>query len=329
MQSSSRIQCRRLILFVICLCGLTLCVPFQLQRERPTTFLIGVFSTTGEGKHRAEIRKSIFEHRNGRVCNLQQYVKRRNTRKVCQILYTFVIGASPSAPSLVLSNSTYPVVLEMQGGEPDVTWLSIRENMQDGKTQTWFSFAASLTSQYSIDYIAKMDMDTFLDVRSLLKFIDANLPPAPSAPTTDTRKRYGGLLQEFLACGRYVHCELLRGRIYMSGQFYFVSGDLASYISSNVFDSSKLRTGFEDIDFGLWIFSYPAAINLVVMSGEMVWVHDFYLTKTESGWAQVKERISSGQILLPSRRDMLRETDSCIRSSDPKRCGQNYSEKHT
>ena len=252
-------------------------------------------------------------------------MKLRNTRKVCQILYTFVVGANLSGPTLVLNDSRSQMVLEPQAEEPDVTWLNIKENMQDGKTQTWFSFAASLSGDYGIDYIAKMDMDTFLDVHSLLRFVDANLPPRPRAPMPDTRKRYGGLLQEFLTCGRHAHCELLRGRIYMSGQFYFVSGDLAEYISSNVFDSAKLRIGFEDMDFGLWIFSYPAAINLVLMSSEMVWIHDFYLTKTESGWAQVREKLSSGEISLPSRRDVLRETDSCIRSIGPIRCGKNYS----
>ena len=110
----------------------------------------------------------------------------------------------------------------------------------------------------------------------------------------------------------------------MSGQFYFVlETSLRTYLSE-CFDSSKLRAGFEDIDFGLDIF-ISCSVNLYVR--EMVWVHDFYLTKTEKWMGAGQRRISSGQILLPSRRDMLSETDS--HSLVAERCGQNYSEKHT
>lgn len=315
------------LLFITFFLWTTLRGLLELHRDKRVTFLIGIFSTLEEEELRTSVRSSFFVHRDGRVCSLQEYVKSGHRKKVCQILYTFVIGANPGGPTLILDDSSFRRTAAPETGEPDITWLNIRENMQDGKTQTWFSFAASFTRRYEIDYVAKMDMDTVLDTRALLEFIDVNLPPKPKVPAPDRRKRYGGLLQEFLACGSYIHCQMLRGTVYMSGQFYFVSGDLAEYISSDVFNSSQLRTGFEDLDFGLWVFSYPATVNLVVMSGEMVWVHDFYRTKTQGGRAEVEESISSGRLSLPRRRDMLLETDSCIRSSGAKRCGLKYEKK--
>ena len=69
----------------------------------------------------------------------------------------------------------------------------------------------------------------------------------------------------------------------MSGQFYFVSSDLASFVSSGRVDENALSVGIEDFDFGLRIFSYPGTINLVILSTNMICIHNRE-TKQDSWW---------------------------------------------
>ena len=124
----------------------------------------------------------------------------------------------------------------------------------------------------------------------------------------DSRKRYGGVLREFNTCGGYSqeHCFLLQGRVYMSGQFYFVSSDLARYVSNTAVALNSTRSGIEDFDFGMWIFSHPEAINLVVISGEMVCLHD-YRTKDLAWWQSTQ----TGKVQFPYRSSDLQSLDSC------------------
>jgi hypothetical protein len=51
--------------------------------------------------------------------------------------------------------------------------------MNQGKSQTWFKYAAHILETYDIDYVAKSDTDTVLFLDKLLDFMDDNLPPAP------------------------------------------------------------------------------------------------------------------------------------------------------
>jgi hypothetical protein len=305
-------------------------VSVECRVVRPTTFLVGIFSRIEDVMKRDEMRAVVFaKGGRGQVCTLTQYLRDRKMQKTCVVLYTFVIGANPSGPTVRLEQSGEPLSLHDDSQESDATLLNIKENMQDGKTQTWFTFAASLTSEYNIDYVAKMDTDTLLDVRLLIHFVETSLPPTPVNPAFDQRRRYGGLLREFNTCGSYEHCALLRGTVYMSGQFYFVSSDLALHIASNEFDGVKLRTGFEDIDFGLWVFSLLETINLVVMSGNMFWIHDS-VTKTQNGLERVHKVISAGNRSLPYENEYLTQTRACIRLHGAQDCARAFhAQQHT
>ena len=44
--------------------------------------------------------------------------------------------------------------------EPDMTLLNIRENMNEGKSQTWMKYAATIAEEYDLDYVAKCDADS-------------------------------------------------------------------------------------------------------------------------------------------------------------------------
>merc|ERR1712216_346549 len=122
----------------------------------------------------------------------------------------------------------------------------------------------TLTEVLGVDYVGKMDSDTWLDIEQFIVFMDTDLPAAPSSGH-DNRKRYGVILIEGVACGVKVnpHCKLLRGRAYMKGQFYFVSSDIAKFIFESDYDR-LLHVGYEDFDFGLHVMSHPEAVNFVV-----------------------------------------------------------------
>ena len=54
-----------------------------------------------------------------------------------------------------------------------------RENMNEGKSQTFFYFASLMMEQYGIDYAMKLDADSILHLHSFLNFSHHHLPPAP------------------------------------------------------------------------------------------------------------------------------------------------------
>jgi hypothetical protein len=54
-----------------------------------------------------------------------------------------------------------------------------RENMNEGKSQTWFYYASSIADDLGIDYVGKIDLDTMLYLDKFFGFKDMHLPPAP------------------------------------------------------------------------------------------------------------------------------------------------------
>jgi len=199
-----------------------------------------------------------------------------------------VIGARTEGGSTRYnSNSAEGITLDVPGTaeknfEGDLVYLNIKENMNEGKTPTWFQYAADISERHGIDYISKLDSDTYLDIHALISLMDTDLPAKP-ATEPDNRKRYGGILREYNTCGGFPYCKLLQGRAYMSGQFYFVSSDLARFVSDGREDEQALGVGHEDFDFGMWIFSYPGAINLVILSTSKICVHSSE-TKQDAWW---------------------------------------------
>jgi hypothetical protein len=288
---------------------------FGVEREiaGSSRILIGIFTTIDDAGIRAMIRTHWLDAEG--VCAFQgrplQQVSALSDS--CRIVYTFVLGTPDALSTSLQGNAEY--VAERSRGivALDETHLNIKENMEEGKTHTWFRYASTLTPVLGVDYVGKMDSDTWLDIKRFVDFMDSDLPPAPISGH-DNRKRYGGILMEGVACGVKVnaHCKLLRGRAYMAGQFYFVSSDLAKFIFESNYDR-YMRVGYEDFDFGLHVMSYPGAINFVVMSGSVLWVHDIS-TKTLKGW----ENASNYQ--LPTRSADLQSVEQCLFSGGIEEC---------
>ena len=54
-----------------------------------------------------------------------------------------------------------------------------RENMNEGKSQTFFYFASLIMEEFGLDYAMKLDADSILHLHDFLLFAHTHLPPAP------------------------------------------------------------------------------------------------------------------------------------------------------
>ena len=287
-----------------------------------TVFLLGIFTTSTERTRRDDIRETYLKWQGDSiVCTLRAYLS-GVSQKNCVIVYAFVLGGNPSGHTFADNSEqleVLPETLLAQGVdmEADVIYLNIKENMNHGKTPTWFKYASSLCRTKKIDYVGKIDSDTFLHIDSFVTHIHRDLPPRPSHGS-DGRKRYGGLLREYNSCGSETHCKLLEERAYMSGQFYYVSSDVADFISQPK-TSKPYVVGFEDIDFSFLVFAMPEAINLVVVSSEVMWLHNAD-TKSDIWWKNMRAGSSSARV-FPFRGEVLTRVDECLSANWPEWSG--------
>ena len=224
-------------------------LPVDKASERPPfRMLLGIFSVdTAEGKqHRDVIRRTYlslpqflqrqniatipFHH--ARICSLDDYWHEKiPDHERCELLYTFVLGAAkdPTAPMryLVLQPDR-PITVNISSipdHEPDVTYLNIQENMNDGKTPTWFKYASHvLPESLQIDFFAKVDSDCIVHPPKLLRDLEERISVG--------NKTYGGYPM-----------DNDNDHHYMSGGFYFLSRRLAKLITA--VDSNWLNVASE------------------------------------------------------------------------------------
>jgi hypothetical protein len=175
---------------------------------------------------------------------------RGNSMDDCLLVYAFVMGAmdpsNTTAPTDLLeleasedSSNNREIMMMMynvdrsgyNNYERDVVYLNIRENMNDGKTVTWFKYASSvLPSTLGIDLIAKVDSDTVVFPRLLLQELRETLENQHHI-RRPARRVYGGSNQ-VVREGAKVH--------YMQGGFYFISRDVAQKITSKTCPRSEI-----------------------------------------------------------------------------------------
>mmetsp|Transcript_21971 Transcript_21971/g.32452 ORF Transcript_21971/g.32452 Transcript_21971/m.32452 type:complete len:360 (+) Transcript_21971:92-1171(+) len=260
--------------------------------SKPTTFLLGIFTVLQDVSRRKLIRETMLLQRDlpddsrQRVCSLQDYIATNSTK--CQIIYTFVIGGNPQASPEWHADSYLPRTLDpntMLKHEKDIIYLNIKENMNEGKTASWFDYASSQHPE--LDYIAKADSDALISIPQLISHINGRLPPGNEHP-----KVYGGFLNEYEACGGAGElCDKIRGKVYMSGQFYWLSQDLARYISQDKVRSRPFsKTHNEDTDLAFLILSYPEPIEFSICNNAKFWLHPL---KKEEEWLEAYRKMSN------------------------------------
>jgi hypothetical protein len=248
--------------------------------DKPTNFLIGIFTVMEDVHRRRLIRESMLgkelpSYARSKLCSLQQYQIKPDA--ACQVIYTFVVGGNPNAAEEWAGEGDMIMdAAKMLKHETDILYLNVRENMNGGKTPTWFDYASKQTQ---FDYIAKADSDALISIPSLLSYIDRDLPPG-----NQQSKIYGGHLNEYDECGGAGPlCDKLRGKVYMSGQFYWLSAELARYVSKPSTKAQQfIQTNNEDFDIGFKVLSYPEPVQLMTCNGAQFWIHPL---KTDEEWS--------------------------------------------
>jgi hypothetical protein len=219
-----------------------------------------------------------------RICSLHHLLIRRVRPEDCQIAYAFFVGGNPKGPTeLVNPNASFPMLVDRrvqqrltlspkdvsshvhnvepdddhEEEEDDIVHLNIQENMEDGKMVTWFRYAAMVVAEMDqqhgvgvgFDYIAKVDSDTMVLIPTFLEtLVQPQLKPFP-----DNIRMFGGLPSFNHTCDatllNHTHpCPLpLVGDRYMSGELYFMTPDLASFIGSKQVNRQKLTIRHEDV----------------------------------------------------------------------------------
>lgn len=201
-----------------------------------------------------------------RICSLNEFMKGNiSHHESCQLLYTFVVGAAkesdPTASTEYLNISAErPMTLknfEIKNSRADATYLNILENMNEGKSITWFKYASSqIPDHFKIDIIAKVDSDCVIFPTLLLEEIDRiRKEKGLEYPLENV---YGGSRQLGL------------DKSYMQGGFYFISRDIAQYISSDRCDRESIIAEYtpqyknkraEDVEISRFVLSYPRTIH--------------------------------------------------------------------
>ncbi|KAL3904606.1 MAG: hypothetical protein SGILL_010002, partial [Bacillariaceae sp.] len=192
------------------------------------------------------------------------------------IIYAFFVGDNPEAPPLILDESltdfrsmlTTTDNSNENATEPGLVRLDIRENQFDGKMTTWFQFAALVGQEFpEIDYAVKADSDTLVFTPNFLEHLEMRHQRVldqrrqqQQQQSTVTERIYGGIKYPKTFCGKHeTHhsCPLpLVGDTYMSGEFSFMSMDLAKYIASDACPREDVTIPHEDVSLSNYVYSY-------------------------------------------------------------------------
>lgn len=244
--------------------------PLSASLNKKTTMLLGIFSTNANDKYikrRNYIRETYLNTKDPRICKLDEYIRQveLNMHPVCQVPYTFIIAAGGrKRPFDHDDNEPLTIIPKKRiNDQDDCTYLNIRENMEDGKTATFFKFGAEMSKLYNIDYINKLDDDTIVSPKLLFEFMDDELPPFPY-----NRRIFGGR-----AWGSRT------GQVYYgAGQYYFLSSDLADFVSNTLsakdryaLSHSKRKT--EDADMGKFLWTHNRPLKFIDLSLHRFWEH--------------------------------------------------------
>jgi hypothetical protein len=133
--------------------------------------LLGIFTTKNDAKEikrRTAIRETYLRSYldsdkrtandtigSHRICSLANLLSSNHPEhsqllRECQIAYTFVAGGNPDGPTeRVEFNISEPMILPTTShDEKDLVLLNIRENMKQGKSQSFFKYATSIVDEH-------------------------------------------------------------------------------------------------------------------------------------------------------------------------------------
>ena len=267
--------------------------------------LIGILSADffNDQVYRKRHRSLFTLWNDPRVCSLPDFKSMPlSERYICELIYTFVIGANPDAsPELVDNSRPFEVDRPITGtsrdlNEPDMTLLNIRENMNEGKSQTWMFYGSKIAEEYDLDYVGKVDADSMLHLHEFFHFAYKNMPPSPY-----NSMMYVGALRDKAYWPKHttdaerVKFETYFGTVYdgvhlyVAGQLYILATDLAKFVGNEALSGKcSYCEGHEDHDISAIAFHSPEPIKLVVIGRtHRFWEHP---VKGEPRWKRIWAR---------------------------------------
>ena len=270
----------------------------EQQSPRDSRLLVGVFSTIYDHKIYRTNYRDLAKLSNGIMCSLNDFQSTSVDSDACRIIYTFVVAGRDKGPTKFLERNKNVAIPRptLQGPLPpefsdfeaqnDFTVLNIKENMEDGKSETWLNYASQVVEEIGgIDYIAKTDGDTMLYIDKFVRYLDAFLPPFPFNSNFMMGKAARKYLWKYKekkgAIQSLKHhsdggSELGRLQLYFQGQFYGMSPNVAAEIVQEAqFERVKAyRNGYEDADISTMAANLPHSLNyLFIKSPDLFWEH--------------------------------------------------------
>lgn len=226
--------------------------------DKSVKLVLAVFSIERDAEHQEVIRNTWWKQRG--LC-----LAADGPKQDCSVYTAFVHGNESNSRS------------------PDVLKVNIKENMNKGKSHTWFQYAA--TNFPWATHIGKMDVDTYPYLKQLVTSLAQHHGTCETyigKPVVWKRCFFGGggawcppprcgkpLSQNFLHYSGGDECWS-----YMQGGLYIMSQHLAAEVTTPGTDWSKHKEGFEDLVTGRGIASYARSKNVCVDTWDpQAWYH--------------------------------------------------------
>mmetsp|Transcript_16501 Transcript_16501/g.41405 ORF Transcript_16501/g.41405 Transcript_16501/m.41405 type:complete len:447 (+) Transcript_16501:133-1473(+) len=263
------------------------------KKKRKTRLIYGImtYDSKPEQKRRGLIRRTFLNYfeNSQKLMNVseEEYIEKKHWicslndldygrlehPEKCRMAYAFVQGANPNGTSMLLTvNETYPLSLPQPNATTekeekdfsDMIFLNIKENGKFGKTPTWFRYAIDVLERHGWmndwDYIFKSDTDNLLYTPNFFRYVDKKLPRRKDQLV------YGGLPLDYKKCGgdKHDHCKDMVGPYFMQGGCYFLSIELARFITDETaFDHEAVKLPHEDMTTGNFVYSHPGTIKVI------------------------------------------------------------------
>jgi len=323
------VSCMLLVCIVLRTCWIDKSVSVLVDQSVSTVphkkrLLIGIMSmeSDDESMYREQFR-SLFRimkrNKDNRVCSIHDFEEDLEIREACELVYTFALGYDRAETEEVVDETRSVLASHATQISDDITVLNIRENVNQGKSQTWLYYAQSLQRKYNFDYIAKADSDSVWDVPKLLNFLQSNhVPPAPfntgiivgrpldklwwhhwkQGPEDyehNLRERKEGFFMENY--GRVTGKRFIF-HLYAQGGFYWLSPDLVDVVIEEA--SSGRHNGYiegnEDHDISTMAFHTETPVHFIMLSQmEYLFYHHPVKLRNrerwETKWEEAKERL--------------------------------------
>ena len=199
-----------------------------------------------------------------------------------------------------------PKLLEEIKENKDITFLSISENHELGKTDTWFTYAAMLTKNrpnLRIRFIGKLDSDNFLNYAAFMTYFKRN-----KQYIKERKFLYGGYVIHKGVCSTRSYDYICKrpefiAPLFIPGALVYLSTPLAQHVfmdGTTLERKKQVWIHREDVQLGNMAYSDPSIvvetlnhqknggqnINKHCFSDPVLYRHEFYkkiLGITENG----------------------------------------------